>query len=39
MFLWKFIPIMWLITSKGWGRSGVVGAGTQYKLNIPGYES
>jgi hypothetical protein len=39
MFLWKFIPMMWLIMSKGRGRNGVGGVGTQYKLNIPGYES
>jgi len=25
--------------SKGWGGNGVVGVGTRYRLNIPGYES
>jgi len=39
MFLWKFIPVMWLIMSKGWGRNGVVGVGTWYGLNVSGYES
>lgn len=24
---------------KGWGKNGVVGVGTWYKLNVPGYES
>ena len=24
---------------KGWGKNGVVGVGTWYKLNVAGYES
>jgi len=39
MFLWKFIPVMWLIMSKGWGGNDVVGVGTRYRLNVPGCES
>jgi hypothetical protein len=39
MFLWEFIPVMWLIMSKDWGGNDVVGVGTRYKLNVPGYES
>jgi hypothetical protein len=39
MFVWKFIPVMWLIMTKGWDGNGVVGVGTLYRLNFPAYES